>query len=76
MFGENRYRFSLSMSNQTLLSLYKGAFQRVRVRTFEGLVIDIDANHLKKFTTEDGIHGIFELVTTSSNKFVKLIQIE
>ncbi|MBQ9220680.1 MAG: DUF2835 family protein [Succinivibrio dextrinosolvens] len=76
MFGENRYRFSLSMSKQTLLSLYKGAFQRVRVRTFEGLVIDIDANHLKNFTTEDGIHGIFELVTTSSNKFVKLIQIE
>ena len=76
MFGENRYRFSLSMSKQTLLSLYKGAFQRVRVRTFEGLVIDIDANHLKNFTTEDGIHGIFELVTTSSIKFVKLIQIE
>ncbi|SFS78041.1 Protein of unknown function [Succinivibrio dextrinosolvens] len=76
MFGENRYRFSLSMSKQTLLSIYKGTFQRVRVRTFEGLVIDIDANHLKQFTTEDGIHGTFELVTTSSNKFVKLIQID
>jgi hypothetical protein len=76
MYGENRYRFSLSMSKETLLSLYKGAFQRVRVRTFEGLVIDIDANHLKKFTTEDGIHGTFELVTTSSNKFLKMIQID
>lgn len=76
MYGQNHYRFSLSMSKETLLSLYKGAFQRVRVRTFEGLVLDIDANHLKQFTTEDGIHGTFELITTSSNKFVKLIQVD
>lgn len=76
MYGQNHYRFSLSMSKETLLSLYKGAFQRVRVRTFEGLVLDIDANHLKQFTTENGIHGTFELITTSSNKFVKLIQVD
>ncbi len=76
MFGDNHYRFSLSMSKETLLSLYKGAFQRVRVRTFDGLVLDIDANHLKNFTTEDGIHGTFELITTSSNKFIKIIQID
>ena len=76
MFGQNHYRFSLSISKETLLSIYQGTFKRVRVRTFEGLVIDIDANHLKQFTTQNGIHGTFELVTTSSNKFVKLIQID
>ena len=46
--------------------------RRVRVRTDGGMVVDLDANHLKEFTSEDGIHGIFELLTTHDNKFVKI----
>ncbi len=75
MYGNNHYRFSLSISKDTLLNIYKGAYQRVRVRTYEGLVLDIDANHLKNFTTQDGIHGEFELITTKDNKFVKIVQL-
>ena len=71
----HRYRFNISMSKEMLLDVYKGAIQRVRVRTYEGLVLDLDANHLKNFTTKDGIHGEFELVTTADNQFVKIIQL-
>ena len=64
MYGYKHYRFSLSIDRDTLL--------RIRVRTDEGMVVDLDANHLKEFTSEDGIHGIFELLTTQENKFVKI----
>ena len=70
MYGYKHYRFSLSIDRDTLLSVYQGAVKRIRVRTDEGMVVD--ANHLKEFTSEDGIHGIFELLTTQENKFVKI----
>ena len=75
MFGNNTYKFSLSLDKESLLAIYKGTIQRVRVQTYEGLVIDLDANHLKRFTTENGISGFFELVTTKDNKFVKIRKI-
>lgn len=58
MYGYKHYRFSLSVDRDTLLSVYQGAVKRVRVRTDGGMVVDLDANHLKEFTSEDGIHGI------------------
>ena len=57
MYGYKHYRFSLSIDRDTLLSVYQGAVKRI---------------HLKEFTSEDGIHGIFELLTTQENKFVKI----
>jgi hypothetical protein len=76
MPGNNIYRFSLSLDRDTLLEIYHGTIKRIRVRTFEGLVVDIDANHLKRFTTQDGIFGKFELVTTSENKFLEIVKID
>ena len=72
MYGYKHYRFSLSIDRDTLMSVYQGAVKRIRVRTDEGMVVDLDANHLKEFTSDDGIHGIFELLTTQENKFVKI----
>ena len=59
MYGYKHYRFSLSIDRDTLLSVNQGAVKRIRVRTDEGMVADLDANHLKEFTSEDGIHGRF-----------------
>ncbi len=71
----NQYRFSIAVNKDTLLAIYQGAIKRVRVRTYEGLVLDIDANHLKNFTTNDGIYGEFELLTSDENKFIKIRKI-
>ncbi len=75
MFGSSTYTFSVDMSKEELLAVYAGSIQRVRVVTSEGLVIELDAQHLKNFTTMDGIHGTFKLTVNSQNKFLSLRQI-
>ena len=65
----------MAVTKEKLLNVYSGAVKRFRVRSVEGLVLDIDAKHLRQFTTEDGIYGIFELTTTSDNKFLKITKI-
>lgn len=65
----------MAVTKEQLLNVYAGATKRFRVRCVEGLVLDIDAKHLRQFTTEDGIYGIFELTTTSDNKFLKITKI-
>lgn len=75
MYGYRYYKFSLSISSEQLLDVYSGSIRRIRVRTDEGLVLDIDADHLRKFTTRSGISGRFQLTTTQDNKFVSLEEI-
>lgn len=75
MYGYKHYHFALDINRELLLGLYKGSYRRVHVRTFEGLVVDIDAEHLRPFTTEDGISGCFKLTISSSNRFVSLQRI-
>ena len=75
MFGYKSYRFSMAVTKEQLLNVYSGAVKRYRVRSVEGLVLDIDAKHLRQFTTEDGIYGLFELTTTADNKFLKITKI-
>lgn len=76
MYGYRYYRFSLSISRDELLSVYSGQIRRIRVRTDEGLVIDLDAEHIKQFTGPDGVYGSFNLVTTQDHSFVKLERID
>lgn len=76
MYGYRHYRFSMQLGRDELLAVYGGAIRRIRVRTDEGLVLDIDAEHLKRFTTNDGISGYFELTVTPENKFVSLEKLD
>ncbi|MBQ9275604.1 MAG: DUF2835 domain-containing protein [Succinivibrio sp.] len=75
MYGYSNFYFSISMSKEQLLAVYSGSIRRVRVRTESGMVLDIDAEHLKNFTTMDGIHGRFKLTVDSRNRFVSLNKI-
>lgn len=72
MYGYKYYHFSLNISADELKRVYAGFTHRLIARTDEGLVLELDANHLRKFTTTSGIVGRFVLQTTSSNKFVSL----
>lgn len=76
MYGYKHYQFSLAITKEQLLQVYKGNIHRFRVKTVQNLVLDIDANHLKKFTTQDGIYGNFELLTTQDNKFVEIKKLD
>lgn len=72
MFGYIYYNFNLNIGPDELLRVYQGNVRKLRVRCFEGMVIELDAMHLKKFTTAQGISGNFRLTTTAEHKFVSL----
>lgn len=72
MYGPKFYRFSLHLNETQLLEIYSGHIRRVRVTTDEGLVVEIDAQHLKEFTTKQGITGKFKLTVSRHNKFIAL----
>ncbi len=75
MYGYKRYQFYLNISKEQLLTVYQGHIHKLVTKTDQGMTLQLDANHLRKFTTNNGIQGRFELVTTSSNKFVSLNKI-
>lgn len=72
MYGYKHYFFTLKISREELLDIYKGMYYNVRIHTEGGLVVELDVRHLKKFTTENGIRGRFRLTTSSSDKFIAL----
>ena len=75
MYGQKIYRFSIDLSAAQLLEIYRGSVHRVRVRTFEGLVLDLDAERFKPFTTREGIQGTFTLTVSGENRFVSLVKL-
>ena len=54
------------------MRVYRGAAHRLRVRSVEGPVVDLDANHLRRYTTRSGVQGDFRLVISAQNKFLRL----
>lgn len=72
MYGYKYYHFSLNISADELKRVYAGFAHKLVVRTDEGIVLELDANHLRSFTTIQGIKGRFVLCTSSANKFVSL----
>lgn len=72
MYGQKYYHFRLNIGPDELMRVYRGSAHRLRVTTAEGLVLDLDANHLRQFTTRSGVIGDFRLVTNAENKFIRL----
>ncbi len=75
MFGTKVFHFRVSIPKEELMRVYTGSAQVLVVRTEEGPSIQLDANHLRAFTTMQGIHGRFKLTVNSKNKFLSLKQV-
>ena len=75
MFGCKEYKFYLDISKEDLIHVYQGSIHKLRAKTTSNLVIELDANHLRRFTTRSGIKGWFVLTTTNQNKFISLEKI-
>lgn len=73
--AERYYHFYLNIDTDELMRVYRGSAHRLRVQSREGSVIDIDANHLRSFTTRSGVQGSFRLVISETNKFLRLERI-
>lgn len=75
MYGIKTYKFNLNISYDDLLALYQGVVKKLVVKSDSGLIIELDANHLRAYTTRSGIRGRFELTTSSDNKFISIKKI-
>ena len=70
-----KYRFSLDLSSDEYLRYYKSQARHVLVQSNEGLTIRFPAEHLRPFVGHEGVHGRFELESTSDGKFVSLVKL-
>ena len=75
MYGIKKYHFDLHISKDELMRVYTGSAQVLVVRTYEGVTLQLDANHLRQFTTMQGIIGKFVLTVNAENKFISLKQV-
>jgi uncharacterized protein YqjF (DUF2071 family) len=70
-----KYHFRLDLSSDEYLRFYKSQARHVLVQSNEGLTIRFPAEHLRTFVDHEGVHGIFELESTSDGKFVSLVKL-
>ncbi len=75
MYGLKKFHFALRIPREELMRVYTGSAQHLVVRCEEGVTLQLDASHLRSFTTLSGIYGRFELVVNAENRFVSLKQI-
>lgn len=75
MLKKQLLRFSLQLTADQYLRVYRGTAKRVSVIANDGRRIEFPAQNIKKFLTHDGIFGIFEMELTAENKFVAIRKI-
>lgn len=68
-------RFSLNISSEAFLRHYQGIASVVVVRADDGRRVQIPANTLRPFVSQQGIVGWFELELDQDNKLIKLIKL-
>ncbi len=69
------FRFSLQLTADQYLHVYRGTAKRVSVIANDGRRIEFPAQNIQKFLTHDGISGRFEMELTPENKFVAIRKI-
>ncbi len=55
---------------------YEGSIRWIQVKAFDGTRVRFPASALRKFVTEDGVYGTFEMVIDEKNKLLSLKRIE
>ncbi|MEE9397759.1 MAG: DUF2835 family protein [Methylococcales bacterium] len=68
-------RFSLKLTANQYLQVYRGTVKRVSVLANDGRRIEFPILNVHKFLTRDGISGEFEMELTCDNKFVAIRKI-
>lgn len=71
-----RYEFSLHVSTEEFLKVYRGAVSHLVVRATTGQRVQIPAARFRPFVTPDGVSGTFVLTCDENNKCVDLRRTE
>jgi len=73
--ADNVITFSVSLSAEEVLAIYRGEIRRDMVVSDTGPRLDINAQHFMNFTTRQGIHGRFRMVLDGNNRLVRMEKI-
>jgi hypothetical protein len=68
----NHYRFRLLISAEQFLDYYRGTVRHVIVRCTTGQTVQFPASLLRRFVSEEGVHGDFVLTCDENHKCVEL----
>jgi hypothetical protein len=66
------YHFRININYQEFEKLYRTPNVVVKVRSEQGLMIQLPAMRFVPFFTQLGVRGYFELQLSDENKFLKL----
>lgn len=75
MSGKRTIRFSLRIPAPRFIRYYEGSVQWVQVRAFDGTRVRFPASALRRFVTEEGVYGTFEMVIDENRKLLSLKKI-
>lgn len=70
-----RYYFRLELQPEQVMAYYQGYVTAVQVMTDQGLRLQLDMVHFRRFFTHAGVSANFVLTTTVSGKFIRLDKI-
>lgn len=70
-----RIRFSMNLSADEYLHFYRGQAKAVSILADDGRRIEIPAASFRKFVTQDGVTGRFEMLLDSNNKLLRIERI-
>lgn len=73
--AEQSYRFRLLLSAEQVLSYYHGHITAVVVQADNGLRVQLDLRHFRRYFQHSGLDGRFELFTDENGKFKALRKI-
>ncbi len=71
-----RYEFRLRISAEEYLDYYRGVVQHVIVRSASGLTVQFPASLLRRFVTNEGVHGDFLLTCDANHKCLDLQRLD
>lgn len=73
--AERCYRFRLLLTAEQVLSYYQGQVTAVVVQADNGLRVQLDLHHFRRYFQHSGLDGRFELFTDENGKFKALQKI-
>lgn len=67
-----RFEFSINLSAEKTQRIYAGRARYILVFTDEGTSIQLPAVNFRRYVSEQGIHGRFEVEIDDNNKIIRL----
>jgi hypothetical protein len=73
--ADKKYRFRLVLTTEQVLAFYQGHVTAVVVQADNGLRVQLDLRHFRRYFQHSGVDGHFELLTEPNGKFKALHKI-